>query len=88
MADRLLGGRKENAAVDESTIADRIIGEVFEAPGCRLEELVVACPDLTWKQVFLAVDRLSRTGQVHMTMKGPGIYTVSLPGKQKEAVHG
>ena len=71
----------------ESTVADRIIEEVSKAPGCQFEELVLACPDLTWNQVFLAVDRLSRTGQVHLRLKRPGIYTVSLPGQVRERGH-
>lgn len=43
----------------------------------KLEEVVLECPDLTWSQVFCELDRLSRAGQVHLTMKGPGIYAVS-----------
>lgn len=34
---------------------------------CAMEEVVGLCPDLTWNQVFLAIDYLSRTGQVRIT---------------------
>ena len=58
---------------------DRIIHAVAESPGCLLEELVSACPGLTWNQVFFAVDRLSRTGQVQLTRTGVVTYAVRLP---------
>lgn len=37
-------------------------------PECRIDEVVDLCPDLTWKQVFLAVDYLNRTSQVQLVM--------------------
>jgi len=62
-------------------VADRIIEAVSHSPGCLFEELVLACSDLTWNQVFSEVDRLSRTGQLLLTKKGPGGYAVRLPDK-------
>ena len=61
------------------TLADRILDAVHRAPGCQLDELVLSVPELTWNQVFLEVDRLSRTGQVRMTAMGQGTYTIWLP---------
>lgn len=60
----------------KQTIADRIIETVSRSPGCLLEELALDCPGLTWNQVFLEVDRLSRTGQLLLARKGPGVYGV------------
>ena len=65
------------------TLADRILDAVQRAPGCQLDELVLSVPELTWNQVFLEVDRLSRTGQVRMTAMGKGTYTIWLPNKEK-----
>jgi hypothetical protein len=65
------------------TVADRILAAVHSAPGCQLDELVLSIPELTWNQVFLEVDRLSRTGQVRMTTMGKGTYTIWLPNKEK-----
>jgi hypothetical protein len=65
------------------TLADRILDAVYRAPGCQLDELVLSVPELTWNQVFLEVDRLSRTGQVRMTAMGKGTYTIWLPNKEK-----
>lgn len=61
-----------------SKTSSRIIRAVADSPGCQLEELVVACPGLTWNQVFFAVDRLSRIGQVQLVRVGIGQYAVRL----------
>ncbi len=50
---------------------------IIRSHGGQLEEMVLECPDLTWNQVFCELDRLSREGQVQLTMKGPGLYAVS-----------
>jgi len=65
------------------TVADRILDAVHRAPGCQLDELIRSVPELTWNQVFLEVDRLSRTGQVRMTAMGEGMYAIRLPTKEK-----
>lgn len=43
---------------------------------CRLDEVVELCPDLTWNQVFLAIDHLSRTGEVELLLEEGGGYRV------------
>ncbi len=50
-----------------------------KAGGCSLEELMSACSGLTWNQVFLEVDRLSRDNVVMLTHNKPGVYCVRLP---------
>jgi len=60
----------------QEQVTDRIMRAVNLSPGCFIEELVLACPNLTWNQVFLEVDRLSRAGWVRLTVKGPGLYSV------------
>jgi hypothetical protein len=37
---------------------------------CPLEEVMELCPELTWNQVFLAIDYLSRTRQVRVMLDG------------------
>ena len=51
-----------------SAIIDRVQG-VLESSGtdCPIEEVAGLCPELTWNQVFLAIDYLSRSGQVRVT---------------------
>ena len=41
-----------------------------------MEEVASLCPDLTWNQVFLAIDYLSRTGQVCVMMDSEKTYRV------------
>lgn len=60
------------------TVTDRIFHALSRTPECLLEELVSNCEDLTWNQVFLEIDRLSRTGQVLLTLNGPGRYRIRL----------
>lgn len=43
---------------------------------CQMEEVMELCPGLTWNQVFLAIDHLSRTGQVRMARTADKTYTV------------
>jgi hypothetical protein len=43
---------------------------------CAMEEVVGLCPELTWNQVFLAIDYLSRTGQVRVTLDSGRTYRV------------
>lgn len=58
-----------------------IVGRVQEAlenlgAECPIEEVPALCPDLTWNQVFLAIDYLSRTGQVRVTLDVGRTYRV------------
>ena len=57
----------------ESTLSDRILEAVSDAPGCRIEEVVCQFPDLTWKQVFREVARLSRNGQLRLMLNRRGL---------------
>ena len=58
-------------------ISHRVMEIVIRSPGCGLEEVILECPDLTWNQVFLELDRLSHAGRVVLRQKGPGFYTVA-----------
>ena len=44
-----------------------------------MEELLQACDSYTWNQVFLEVDRLSRSGELCLLYKKDGDYAVRLP---------
>ena len=43
---------------------------------CPLDEVMDLCPDITWNQIFSAIDILSRTGQVRVRIDAEGIYWV------------
>jgi hypothetical protein len=45
---------------------------------CSMEEVVGLCPELTWNQVYLAIDYLSKTGKVLVTLDPDRTYTVEI----------
>ena len=65
--------------VSQSPVTHRILGEVKRMHGCDLDTLANSLPDLTWNQVFLEIDRLSRQGQVLVTFGSGGRYMIRLP---------
>ena len=69
-------------------VTDRILGEVQRTHGCDLDTLTNSLSDLSWSQVFLEVDRLSRDGQVLVTSDTGGRYMIRLPEhKEDSATH-
>jgi uncharacterized protein (DUF433 family) len=48
---------------------DRVVAVVVSAPNATLEDVVRQYPDLTWKQIVLAIDRLSRNGEMQVIAK-------------------
>ena len=65
-------------------VTDRILGQVQRTHGCDLDMLAKSLSDLSWSQVFLEVDRLSREGQVLVTLDTGGRYMIRLPEHKKE----
>jgi hypothetical protein len=61
----------------EAGIVDRV-RSVLEDRGtaCSLDDVTQLCPDLTWNQVFLAIDFLSRTGQADVILDPKRVYWV------------
>ena len=64
-------------------VTDRIIGAVQRTHGCDLDTLTNSLSDLSWGQVFLEVDRLSRQGQVLVTLDTGGRYVIRMPDHEK-----
>jgi len=64
-------------------VTDRILGEIQRTHGCDLDTLTKSLSDLSWGQVFLEVDRLSREGQVRVTFRTGGCYMIRLPEHKK-----
>jgi hypothetical protein len=76
---------------DMSTQLDtdhRVLEVIMQLPGTVLDEIVVECPDLTRSQVFLAIDRLSRTGVLKLTPQAHGCYTIRLSNHALEEMRG
>jgi len=64
-------------------VEDQVIDLLHRAHTCDLEEVTRTCTKLTWNQVFLAVDRLSRSGEIMFVPRGRGIYTLTFPHRQE-----
>ena len=65
-------------------VTDRILETVQRTHGCDLDMLTKSLSDLSWSQVFLEVDRLSREGQVLVTRGTGGGYMIRLPDHYRE----
>jgi hypothetical protein len=63
-------------------VVEEVLMEVLavaQGTGCSFEELISVCQDLTWNQIFLELDRLSREGRVQLSQAGSGTYRVRVP---------
>ena len=69
-------GRLSAHAVDVTAL---ILQAVRNKERCELDALAQSCPQLTWNQVFLEVDRLSRSGHVVLKRSARCGYEVSVP---------
>ena len=74
--------------IPSKDISHQVMKVVNRLPGCDLEDVVAKCNGLTWNQIFLELDRLSRRGQVVLKQTGLGHYTVA-PRKSRttEVIH-
>jgi len=61
-----------------STADHPVLEIIIRSPGTAFDEVVLQCPDLTWNQVFTAIDRLNREGAVTLTPKRGGHYSVHM----------
>ncbi len=64
-----------------TAVEDQVIETLQKAQTCALEDVARQCAK-TWNQVFLAIDRLSRSGEILLTPSGLGSYTVTCPQRQ------
>ena len=64
--------------LSQSMVDRQVMKVIVRTPGTALEDIVLECPDLSWNQVFLVIDRLTRCGSVRLMPKGHGRYTVHL----------
>jgi hypothetical protein len=65
--------------MDTTTLSNRV-KTTLEQVGtdCPLEAMMDLCPELTWNQMFLAIDDLSRRGEVLLTMESDRTYRVQM----------
>jgi len=58
-----------------ATIGDQILEAVRANPDCTLDQLIFKVSGASWSEVFLEVDRMSRSGQLRLTKSRSGMTT-------------
>ena len=59
-------------------VSDRILEVMRRIPDCRLDDLVLNCRGIPLNSVLFEVSRLSREGQLQLTLVSTGSFTVQL----------
>jgi hypothetical protein len=59
-------------------VAEQILKTISRVPGCPFDEVLRACPEYTWNQIFLEIDRLTRRGDLILKRNGTGLYILYL----------
>ena len=78
--------RSNPTAMQERPSVDEwVIGLLQERGAQTLDQLADSVPGVNWAQFFLAVDRLSRSGQILLWHREWGDYLVSLKGNEPAA---
>lgn len=70
--------------IQHTTVEELLIDIVHRTHSCDLEEVMRQSANFTWNQVFLAVDRLSRSGEIVLMPGDRGLYTLTLPQEQED----
>jgi hypothetical protein len=68
------------------TPSTQILDVLARSNNCLLEDLVRECENLTWNQVFLELDRLSRTGEIRLRLQGAGQYIVTAATRREGGI--
>jgi hypothetical protein len=65
-----------------ASVQEKAVIEMMRESGpCCLDDLVTQLPNLSWGEVFVAVDRMSRDGRVLLDRHPGSIYSVALPSQ-------
>ncbi len=60
--------------------AEEVVLDMLQRTGpCYLDDLVIQLPSLSWSEVFVAVDRMSRDGRLFLRRLARSTYYVALP---------
>lgn len=60
--------------------AEEVVLDMLQRTGpCYLDDLVIQLPNLSWNEVFVAVDRMSRDGRLFLRRLARSTYYIALP---------
>ena len=60
------------------SITDRIFEIIAHRPGCQMSQVAHLLPDLSLRQVFIALRYLSGNGQVTLKVEGHEVVTITV----------
>jgi len=60
-----------------STLTNRMLDAIAQAPGCRIEELADLFPEITMKEIFYTLGYLSRNGDLRLIVDRQGSFAVT-----------
>jgi hypothetical protein len=65
-----------------ASVQEKAVIEMMRKSGpCCLDDLVAKLPSLSWGEVFVAVDRMSRDGRLLLRQRGYSSYQITLPSE-------
>ncbi len=73
---------------EPQTLRGKILRAAAEEPGIDLERLLSVCGSHTWNEVFMEVDRLTRSGELRLDLVQTGVYQLSLPQGKELVAYG
>jgi hypothetical protein len=62
----------------QEEVGRRVVSAIGPESECDLDTLVSRCEGLSWNQVFLVVDHMSRQGVIRLTRSTDGRYRVGV----------
>ncbi len=65
------------------SLEEAIIEKLRSGP-CCFDEIAAGFPNVSWGQIFVAVDRMSRDGRVFLRQLGYSSYQISLSSRHTE----
>lgn len=65
--------------IDSTAEEEAVIDMLQRTGSCCLDALVIRLPHLSWGEVFVAIDRMSRDGRVLLRQLGYSTYEIALP---------
>jgi hypothetical protein len=65
--------------IDATAEEEAVIEMLRRTGSCCLDALVIRLPNLSWGEVFVAIDRMSRDGRVVLRQLDFATYEITLP---------
>jgi hypothetical protein len=77
------GSTKAEPLVDQPSLDEWIIGQLEQRGFQALEQLAASLRPVNWSELFLALDRLNRSGKIVLWPASNGDVVLSLHGRER-----